>query len=317
MNTDLEVRLSALRNERSRLLEKRQKMYDGLREYIKERLHVFRCVLRAESYHVDSAEQISDSVTFVLNDRLDKIESHCLDQAYSVFKVLMVPRAEMDAFLGGRRRERDERCCAANLDNLLKMAYCIGVLRQEIDRALTDADSLYISVNIVSVTCKFFNGSEDLSVLGPLCIEWPYSAEYSDMFSKDFRVPFDVEKMKEFLVEKKVAFLSQDLHDVVSLNTMDMEALLSCRFEQTHTECEILREGEVSGRKVTGAIKAVVGKLNTELDLGCTNERLKALKFSYVALKYKGLARYFDTQRFKTSAAYYYVYWIDHYQQRV
>ncbi|KAL0265550.1 UNVERIFIED_CONTAM: hypothetical protein PYX00_011262 [Menopon gallinae] len=289
MDAGLEMLLRELRGKRSRLAEERAARCGELRLFVKSNLGVFQRVLDAETRCLDESGA-RDDVAFVFGDRLQRAAQHCRERTRAAFRLSMVP-AEEDVSPGRRRLGTRERGCARRLDSVLKMVYAIDALRRSASEGgavRSEAHNLRLVVNIVSMTCRFLNGRDELCSLGPEDLAWPYSRSYADALGRDFHVPFDIEDMGEFVVGQKIRLLEQGIAGVTGLCAGDLETLLSYSFARDHGDDEILREGEAGGcgaeaQAFCAVLRGVLG--DTRL---C--ERRKALVFSYIVMRpFEGL----------------------------
>lgn len=311
MDVGLEVLLRELRSKRSRLAEARAARYCELRRFIRENLCVFQRMLCTD-LHGLSEFDVGADVFFVFSDRLQRAAAYCREKIHNVFRHAMIP-AEDSTLPGAWRLCTKERGSARTLDSMLKMVYAIEALRKSTGDSLgSGACSLRLAINIVSMTCRFLNGRDELCSLGPVNLVWPYSSDYAKTFESDFHVTFNIEGMTEFVVRQKIWLLEQGIRDVAGLGTDCLEMLLSYGFARDHGSDDVLREGEIESIEVGVHAEAFAAVLHEVLDDPILPERQKALVFSYVVMRYRGMAWHVDTKYFRTRSTYYYVYWIDH-----
>lgn len=311
MDTGLEMLLHDLRSKRCRLAEARTARYCELRRFIRENLCVFLRMLSAEPRCLSESDARAD-VFFVFSDRLQRAAAHCREMTHTLFRCAMVP-AEAGVPQGARRLCAGERASAKTLDSMLKMVYAIEALRKSTESSAGGGTrSLRLAINIVSMTCRFLNGRDELCSLGPVDLAWPYSGSYASVFGSDFHVPFGIEGMAGFVVGQKVGLLVQDIRSVTDLGVDCLEMLLSYSFARNHGDDDVLREGETEGVDVEAHAEAFVAVLRGVIGAPGLSERQKALVFSYVVMRYRGMAGHVDTGYFRTRPTYYYVYWIDH-----
>ena len=311
MELDLCARLKEFRNQRDKLTADRKRFEEGLRSYVKENLGVLKDVILQGPHGFGGAEAIREGVMLVFCARLQAIARHFQKHTGAVFRTLVLPRARIE-FVDGRKCTDDKNAGGAHLDDHLRMLYSFLILEGSDKKERQDPQNgLHVLVNIVSATCSFLTGKNELSTLGPVDVEWPVPEEYVKAFESSFRVSFDIRELKEFLVNTKLQLLLENFKLLAGMKMSDLETAISHRFYKLYGDCEILREGEVGGEtlpKKTHALLKQVCEIIVSLN---TSWRLKALLYSYVAMKYRGLARYMDTSCFSGVPEYYYVHWID------
>lgn len=315
MDTGLGMLLRDLRSKRCRLAEARAARYCELRRFIRENLSVFLRMLSADPRCLSESDARAD-VFFVFSNRLRRAAAHCRGRSHALFRCTMVP---VDAGVppSARRTCTGERASAKTLDSMLKMVYAIEALRESTEHSPGDgAHSLRLAINIVTMTCRFLNGRDELCSLGPVDLAWPYSGSYAGVFEGDFHVPFGIEGMAGFVVGQKVALLVQGIGSVTDLGVDCLEMLLSYSFARDHGDDDVLREGETEGVDVGVHAEAFAAVLRGVVGDPSLSERQKALVFSYVVMRYRGMAGHVDTEYFRTRPTYYYVYWIDHLRGR-
>eukprot|EP00866_Antonospora_locustae_P002242 jgi/Antlo1/2242/1853 len=282
-----------------------------MRRFIRENLCVFLHVLCAETHCLNESDA-RDDIFFVFNDRLERAATRFRERTHDVFRRTM-------AFVDNIAPLSTQQPCisvkgtARALDSMLKMAYAIEALRKSADGSFRNGTrSLRLAINIVTMTCRFLNGRDELCSLSPLDLSWPYSSHYAKSFENDFHLPFDIENMAEFVVGQKIWFLGQGIRGVAGLDVDCLEMLLSYSFARDHGDDDVLREGEIEGIKVEAHAEAFAMVMQSVLGDSSLSERQKALVFSYVVMRYRGMAGHVDTTYFRMRPTYYYVYWIDH-----